>query len=529
MSARRLLDVTRVLTRLATEEGARLTGRRGRHATPSETRRQRARSMRLALERLGPFYIKVGQMLSTRPDLVSAETMAEFAQLHDKVSPAPFEVFEPVLAEEWGPAWRDRFAKVADGQPLGSASLAQVYEVILPDGTSGVLKVQRPDIRALVLDDMAMARRAVRLVARRARDLNAVIDLEATLNVVFEAMEAELDFTVEAANMDRARELVADFEYLDVPEVIAASPRAMVQALAPGRSIREVDPAALTERERLGIGRDLLAFAYRGYLVDRFFHADLHPGNIFVAPGHRASLIDWGMVGRLDRRMSMTLVAVLLAVAHNDGTGVARAWLELGKATPWADVPAFCGDVAVLVPKVTTASLDELDFGLTLTTMIKYAAHRGIQTSPVIALLGKSFANLEGSVRHLAPELKVTEIFEEEVRDILFRLVGQACSEIAAARTTVDLLIGAALVPEQLRGLLRDASNRELTLRLGHLRAKGAPDPTTSLALRQKPTSAIVLAAAGVLLWWTRRSRVVHVRLSPRYLDGTGRPDGPAG
>nr|BFE78234.1 hypothetical protein GCM10020093_008350 [Planobispora longispora] len=346
--------------------------------------------------------------------------------------------------------------------------------MVLPGGRRAVLKIQRPDIRSLVLDDMAMMRRAARLVARCFPDFNAVIDVETMLVVIFDAMEAELDFTVEAANMRRARQLVKEFEYLDVPEVIWATPKVLVQSLAPGRSIREVDRQSLPDKQRVGIGRDLLAFMYRGYFVDRFFHADPHPGNILVAPGEKAHLIDWGMVGRVDRRMSMTMMTVLLSLAHNDGPGLARAWMELGKATPWADIAGFAGDMAILVPKIATASLEDLDFGVTLTSVLKYSTRRGIQTSPVVSLLGKSFANIEGSVRYLAPELALTEVFEAELREILIRLATESVSEIQAARTAMDLLIGNTLAPEQLRGLMRDVANRDFTVRVGSLRARGA-------------------------------------------------------
>ncbi|TDD61431.1 ABC1 kinase family protein [Actinomadura rubrisoli] len=498
MSARRLLTVARELGGLA-GGGALRTVTRGDPADGRDT----PRAVRLALERLGPFYVKVGQMLSTRPDIVSQEIMAELAKLHDHVSAAPFPAFEPVLAAELGPGWRDRFDRI-DPRPLGSASLAQTYRVTLRGGGDGVLKVQRPDIRSLVLADMAMMRRTARVLVRAFPAFNAVIDIESALGIIFDAMGAELDFTAEAANMERARDLVADSEHLAVPGVVWATPRAMVQTLAPGRSIREVDRRSLTEEQRVGIGRELLAFMYRGYFVDRFFHADPHPGNILVAPGERAHLIDWGMVGRVDRRMSMTLMTILLSLAHNDGPGLARAWLELGKAAPWADITGFAGDMAILVPKVATASLEQLDFGVTLTSVLKYSTRRGIQTSPVVSLLGKSFANIEGSVRYLAPELALTEVFEDELRGILFHLASESLSEIQAARTAMDLLIGNTLAPEQFRGLARDMANRELTVRLGLLGDK-----------RRRPSvmsgrgAQAALIAAGVLLW---RSRTRHER-----------------
>jgi ubiquinone biosynthesis protein len=274
--------------------------------------------------------------------------------------------------------------------------------------------------------------------------------------MLFDAMRAELDFRVEAQNMARARREITGFKYLDVPDVLLATRRVLIQTRAAGCSIRDADPGAFTEEERLGIGRDLLAFMYRGYFSTKFFHADPHPGNIFVEPGQKASLIDWGMVGRIDRRTSQAILLVLLNVAMNDGQGLARAWTEMGRAVDGADVPAFQTDMEALVPVVSSASLDELNLGVTLTAILKSATRRGIRTNPAIALLGKSFANLEGSVRYLAPELSVTDTFEDQLRDIMLDLVEDALSEPQLARTTLELLTSGSSAIQQLHTVLQD-------------------------------------------------------------------------
>jgi len=276
-----------------------------------------------------------------------------------------------------------------------------------------------------------------------------------------------------------------------------------VQSLAPGVSIRDADRDAFSAAERKAIGRDLLALMYRGYFVDHTFHADPHPGNIFVQPGEKASLIDWGMVGRIDRRTSMLLVLVLLALSQNDGHGLAKAWIEMGRATPWAEIAAFSTDMAALVPKIASASLEDLDFGVTLTAVLQRSTKRGIQTSPMIAILGKSFGNIEGSVRYLAPELSLVDVFQSELRDIMFELVGQFLSEEQAARTTLELMIGATAATDQLRGLLRDLSNRELTLQLGsHEQRVGS-----CTGHRSKATDRALIGLGAAALWvLSRRS-----------------------
>lgn len=510
----RLRLVVKVLGSLIADEVGHTARERGRSKgngrSPAEEEesaagdaQRRARAVRKALESLGPFYVKLGQILSTRPDMVPPSMIAEFQNLHDQVDVQPFSLFEPVLESDLGPDWKLRFDDIDTSKPLGAASLAQVYKVTLPGGRPAVVKIQRPEIREAVRADMALLRRASRIVARAAPRFNEVIDVEAMLGSIFDAMEPELDFTGEARNMEEGREAARDFSTLAVPEVLSATPRVLVQSMAPGMSVRHLDPRAFSDRERTDIGKDLLRFMYRGYFVQRTFHADPHAGNVFALPGGPATLIDWGMVGRLDKRTSLQLLPLLMALAQNDGHGLARAWADMGKLTAWANLPAFAADMAALVPKISSASLGELNFGVSLTTVLEKATKRGIGSAPSISLLGKSFANLEGSVRCLAPELSLAEIFKGEVRGIVMSLLGEFISLEQLGRTAMDLMVTATTSPEQLRGLLADASNRRFALQVHH--------PRTPAALGGERGSSyaglIALGAMALLLDHRRRSR----------------------
>jgi ubiquinone biosynthesis protein len=500
LGTHRLRHVTAVLTELFRDEFTRTIGsRRGAaRSTPSVPReQQRAHRIRRALEQLGPFYIKLGQMLSTRPDIVPATVIGELEKLHDHVSPVPFATFEPVLEQELGADWKERFHHIDMVEPVGAASLAQVYAVTLRDGRPGVVKIQRPGIRAMVGEDMRMMRRAARFVGRCAPRFNAVVDIDSMLGVLFDAMRPELDFTIEAANMDHARDAVAGFRTLAVPDVVLATPRVLVQSLAPGKPIREVSHADIPEAERLAVGEDLLAFTYRGFFVDRMFHADPHPGNIFVQPGGPATLIDWGMVGRIDRRTSMKIMLVLLNLAQNDGHGLAKAWIDLGYATPWADVEAFASDMAALTPKIAAASLSELNFGVTLTSVLQQSTKRGIRTNPMISVLGKAFGNIEGSVRCLAPELSITEVFQAQLTRIMLDLAGEFFAPTQAARTAMEIMLGTDAVAEQARAIARDLSNRDFRFNV-------APDQ----APRRDHAGMLTLGA--VALWLHHRLHRHH-------------------
>ncbi|WP_181792706.1 AarF/ABC1/UbiB kinase family protein [Streptomyces sp. WELS2] len=462
-------------------------------------------AVRQAFEALGPLYMKVGQILSTRPDIVAAPVAKELEHLHDRAAVLPFHLLEPVLEESLGRNWHRRFHRFDTAHPIGTASLAQVYAATLTDGRPVAVKVQRPGIRFLVEQDMKTLRRLARFFAKRAPAFNATIDVDAMLGVVFDAMRPELDFTLEARNMERARLAARHFSLVTVPRPLDATPKVLIQSLAAGTSIRDANPESFSQVERKEIGRQLLAFMFHGYFIDMTFHADPHPGNIFVAAGRPATVIDWGMIGHIDRRQSMSLMLGLLSLSQNDGHALAKAWVEMGKVTPWADVSSFTQDMAALVPRITSASLEELNFGATLTSVLTSSTRRGIQTSSMISILGKSFANAEGSVRYLAPELSVTDVFREEIRAIVTAYLREASSEQQVARTLMEGLISSLSTPGEIRGIIRDISNQDLTIQVAQAaKQRLSPRDDRADARLRRVLQAVGLAA---LVWRASQHR----------------------
>lgn len=465
--------------------------RGGRH-------RERAARARRLMEQLGPFYIKLGQVLATRPDFVSPAMMDELARLQDRVSVQPFAVFEPVLRDELDGDWRRLFRDVDTARPLGSASLAQAYRVTLRSGESAVLKVQRPGVRARVLADMAAMRRAASLARRLAPPrVNAVVDLGTTLGVVFDAMQPELDFTVEAATMTAARRAARSFRHVSVPEVVLATPRLIVQSTAPGASIRDADLTRFSQRRRAEIGRDLLAFMYHGYYVERMFHADPHPGNVFIDPCHGATLIDWGMVGRLDRTLSTMTMLTVTSMAMNDARGASQGWIQMGHATQWADIGGFTSDMERMLPRLVSSPLGESNFGSALLAVLRSAARRGIRSSPMVALLGRSFANAEGSVRCIAPGLVLADVYKDVMVDVLIALARELLSGDQACRFAMDAMLNVLVAGDQGRSMLRDIANREFAIKVGRLPGGARPESAGSL-----PAGAGVLAGLALMGGW---------------------------
>ena len=509
MNVTRARYVARIIGGLLTGEIGRTVGLRTTLGGDGEDRpdrqQQRARAVRQALEELGPLYIKVGQMLSTRPDICPEYLMEEFEHLHAKVSVAPFSEFEPVLEDELGRDWKRYFREVRT-DPLGTASMAQVYYVVLKSGRPAVVKIQRPGVQKMMLDDMDLLAALVRKLAKRMPDFNDVMDLEAMLDVVFTAMRPELDFTIEAENMDDFRDRVEDFDTLHIPEVLYATPRVLVQSLAPGKSIRDVNREDYSEEQREQIGRDLMSFMFWGYFVDRKFHADPHPGNVFISPDGEANLIDWGMVGKVDLNLSIALSVVLLSMGLNDGTTLARTWIEMGRATKRADIAGFINDMGRFVPGIAGQSLERFNFGVQLTSILKFSSKRGIATSPMVSILGKSFANAEGSIRYLAPGLSITDLFEDEFKLISQEIAREMLGRDAAARAASQAFLMGFSGPSQVRSILADMANRDTTMRLGEdMSMRSRHEDRADARARQWRRAAVGAALAGV--WLDRRRR----------------------
>ncbi|UNO39523.1 AarF/UbiB family protein [Streptomyces sp. MST-110588] len=218
----------RIVSRITATEAARAvrsrSGHPGRRPAPEAAKLGRAQGIRHTLEELGPLYIKIGQMLATRPDFVPQYIRDELENLNDRARVEPFTRFENVLKQDLGPDWRTGFKEIRTEEPLGSASLAQVYKAVDAGGRPCVIKVQRPEAREAVLGDMSVLTTAVRLFGKAAPHFNEVVDVSAMLKVLFTVMQDELDFTKEARNMKDARRAAKGFKRVCVPKALAATP-----------------------------------------------------------------------------------------------------------------------------------------------------------------------------------------------------------------------------------------------------------------------------------------------------------------
>jgi len=501
----RVLQVAGVLGELMAGE-ARLRWQRSRDglADPEDFERARAAALRQSLEHLGPLYIKVGQVLSTRPDLVSQTVIDALQDLHEQVMVRPFSEFEPVLARNLGAHWHHRFTEIDTETPLGAASIAQVYRAVQNDGLEVVLKVQRPGVAASTRLDMEILAQAVKLAMRRAPTISEIFQPEAMLEVVFSAMRPEIDFTAEAANMEDFREMLEQFDHLEVPEVLDVTKEVLIMTKAPGVSIRECNLADFSDKEREAIARDMCAMLFHGFMVDGLFHADPHPGNVFVAPGEPATVIDFGMVGRIDRRMALGYTRFMMATALNDGEAAGRAALEMGTLTSRANIAGFLSDMQRYIPTMANQSLQNMEFGNDFNQFLVFCTKRGIAVNPSIALFGKATANLEGSLRRFAPELTPFDVFRDTMGDIVRDQAKQMMEEEEVLRIANEAFAATRSLPEQLRYLAQAIVNGQYVLRTRDDSAALHEDREDARARAMRRTMVGIAAAA---LWMQHRRR----------------------
>ena len=501
----RVLEVASVLSALMVGE-ARLRWQRSRNglADPDDFERARAAALRQSLENLGPLYIKVGQVLSTRPDLVSQTVIDALQDLHEQVMVRPFSDFEPVLVKNLGAHWHYRFTEIDTDVPLGAASIAQVYRAVQNDGQEVVLKVQRPGVAASTRLDMEILAQAVKLAMKRMPDIAEIFQPEAMLEVVFTAMRPEIDFTAEAANMEDFREMLEQFDHLEVPDVLDVTKEVLIMSKAPGVSIREANLDDFSEKEREAIGRDMCAMLFHGFLVDGLFHADPHPGNVFVAPGEPATVIDFGMVGRIDRRMALGYTRFMMATALNDGEAAGRAALEMGTLTSRANVPGFLSDMQRYIPTMQNQSLQNMEFGTDFNQFLVFCTKRGIAVNPAIALFGKATANLEGSLRRFAPELTPFDVFRDTMGGIIRDQAKQMVAEEEILRVANEAFSATRSLPEQVRYLAQAVVNGQYVLRI---RDDSATIHEAREDARAKKMRRTLIGVAAAALWLDHKRR----------------------
>ncbi len=447
----RIREIGVVLARHGFGQAARLAGLEV-EGEPSGEKLPFGRRLRLVLTDLGPTFVKLGQILSVRPDIVPVEVMEELASLQDHVPPAPFEEIRQVLEEELGGPLEERF-QLFDPAPLASASIAQVHRALLLDGSEVAVKVQRPGIEARIRSDLHILYTLAHLLGGRL----AIPGLYTPVGIVREfdaALTQELDFLQEARAATRFRACFAGSPSVVAPRVHEqwSTRRVLVMELVQGRRIVELSPGPEADA---AMGR-LIEATYAQVFEHGFFHGDPHPGNMMVLDDGRLCYLDFGITGHLTGEMQDTLVQIFLALVQRDAETLALALYRSGATEGRVDLKGFRAEIARMMAKYHGVSLETLSDRASLVEFVQVAARFRIRLVPEYAVLARAVSLLDGLTRKMMPRVDIVEV----VRPYAQRLLGSRLSPERlggdALRLLQQLQVSSRDVPLQLNQLMLD-------------------------------------------------------------------------
>jgi len=430
--------------------------------------------LRNILVELGPVYVKLGQVLSTRPDLLPPEYINELTALQAEVPPVPWEEVEVVIRQEIRRPFEEVFESI-NPQPVAAGSIAQTHRATLKDGREAALKVQRPGIDLTIEQDIGLIRNLAELVSLT--KVGQYYDLRALTEEFASALRAELNFSREAEHTDQLRRNLSGSrwikpESLVIPEIYwdYTTEKLLVMEWLNGVPLFS---AKLGSNEMNGSGaerQEIVSLLIRAFFqqiyIDGFFHADPHPGNLFYLNDGRIALLDCGMVGRLDPRTQQILTEMLLALVNMDAQRCAQLTLQLAEAVEPVNMARLEGEYDRLLRRYYSLSLSQINFSQLFYEILQKARTNKLRVPGNMGLYAKTLANLEGVARKLDPNFNLPEQIKPLMTDLFRRqLVGEAPLQ-ALLRTALDVKSLGLQSPRQVEVLLERLTSETLQWKL---------------------------------------------------------------
>ncbi len=379
-----------------------------------EATRESARNFRRGLEELGTTYIKLGQLLSSRPDLLPDVYIEELSRLVDEVAPVPYAEIDAVVRADLG---ADVFASI-DPEPLATASIAQTHRALMKNGREVVLKVRRPGVVEQVELDLALLRSTAKLIAGHSETAQ-LLQIEALADELEVHLRAELDFLEEAHNTELVQRLVSEFDLLVVPNVIRpyVTERVLTLDYIAGR--KPEPDHGLAPEIAAELARQFFSAYVHQVVVEGVYHADPHSGNVLITDDGRLALLDFGLLGRLDDDTRRGLSLLLLALAQNRADDVSDLILSLSLTSRSSNQPAFVHEVRRKLPRFHWRPLSGIHAGESLADLQRIALAHNIALPTAFALVGKTLAQADSIARTLSPELDPIALMEEEALEVM--------------------------------------------------------------------------------------------------------------
>ena len=371
--------------------------------------------MRLMLEALGPTFVKVGQILSMRSEILPQSFCDELAKLRADADPMPYQIVVDTLTQEYGRPIGEVFARI-DPTPLGSASLAQVHRATLVTGEDVAVKVQRPGVREIMALDVSIMRSIARAATKMLPSAQ-VVDLGGVVEELWDTFESETDFLVEARNLSEFKRFCEAYRYMDCPKpyMDLCAEHVVVMDYVEGIAVSHTDQLIEAGYDLKEIGTKLVDNYATQVLDDGFFHADPHPGNIIISGG-QIVLIDLGMTGRLNSQARSVLREMIFAVAKQDSAALADGLLRFaGTESNPEDYPALLADLDMVVKEFGTVDLGDLDIAAFLTSLTSLAQRHGIEVPGTVTTVGRALVTLEGLLDEFIPDVNMIQIISDHI------------------------------------------------------------------------------------------------------------------
>jgi predicted unusual protein kinase regulating ubiquinone biosynthesis (AarF/ABC1/UbiB family) len=459
-----------------------------------EDAEEMARHLADDLEKLGPTFIKLGQLLSTRPDLLPMPFIDALARLQDKVGPFPYGDVEAIITSELGVRLSKLFREF-EREPVAAASLGQVHRAWLRDGRPVAVKVQRPGIRERIQEDLEALDEIAQMLDKRT-ELGARYQLSGMLHEFRRSLIKELDYRQEARNLATLRANLAQFDRIVVPAAIEdyTTGRVLTIEYIRGQKVTSINPVVRTELDGAALAEQLFQAYLRQILIDGFVHADPHPGNVFLTDDDRVALLDLGMVARVSPAMQEKLLQMLLAVSEGRSDEAATIAISIGDVQrDYFDEPGFRRKVAELVAETQGASIEQIQVGRTILLVSRMSAESGIRVPSELTMLGKTLLNLDQVGRTLDPTFDPNASIRRNAAELTTERVRRSLSPGNFMASLIELRDFAQRLPARVNRILDNVADNKLKINVDALDEKLLMEGFQKVANRI--TAGLILAA----------------------------------
>jgi predicted unusual protein kinase regulating ubiquinone biosynthesis (AarF/ABC1/UbiB family) len=418
------------------------------------------------LEAMGPTFIKLGQLLSSRADLLPAPYLEALSRLQDDVEPFSFGQVEEIVVAELGARLSSAFSEF-EAAPLAAASLGQVHRARLRDGRPVAVKVQRPGIREQIVEDLATLRELAAFLDKHSA-IGAQYGLEGLVDAFGRALIGELDYRREAQNLTRLHRNLESFESLEVPLPIEdyTTERVLTMDYLEGRKVTLLDPLTRIDIDGGSLADELFRAYLHQVVVDGFFHADPHAGNVILTEDGRLGLIDLGMVGRIAPRMRDALFRLIVAIGEGRGDDAAERALAIGEHLEHFDEAESRRRIAEVVGEFDSARLGDFAIGRAVIAVSRAAAETGVRVPAELTMLGKTLWNLDEIGRALDPDFDPAATIRREAPTLLRHRMAQRLTPGHVASALMDVKELAQELPRRVNAVLDVLAKNALRLKV---------------------------------------------------------------